>query len=147
MEVEIRVVPGRKEPAVVIEAPALTGEAQALAEHIGALFPRPLTLWQGDRAVLTDPGAILRFYADGKGVLAQGRDDTRYTVRARLYELEERLDPHTFVRISQSEIVNLRRVTALDLSLTGTIKMTLEGGTACYVSRRYVKKIKEAVGL
>ena len=45
MEVEIRVVPGRKEPAVVIEAPALTGEAQALAERIGALFPRPLTLW------------------------------------------------------------------------------------------------------
>ena len=38
-------------------------------------------------------------------------------------------------------------VTALDLSLTGTIKMTLAGETACYVSRRYVKKLKEALRL
>ena len=49
--------------------------------------------------------------------------------------------------MSHSEIVNLRQVTGLDLSLTGTIRMTLRGGTACYVSRRYVKKIKEALGL
>ena len=35
----------------------------------------------------------------------------------------------------------------LDLTLTGTIRMTLEGGTVCWVSRRYVKKIKEALGL
>lgn len=69
-------------------------------------------------------------------------------MRLRLYELEERLDRHTFVRISHSEIVNLKRVTALDLSFSGTIKMTLADGAAvCYVSRRYVKKIKEALGL
>ena len=35
----------------------------------------------------------------------------------------------------------------LDLTLAGTIKMTLEGGTVCWVSRRYVKKIKQALGL
>ena len=51
------------------------------------------------------------------------------------------------MRISHSEIVNLKKVTALDLSLTGTIRMTLSDVTACYVSRRYVKKIKEALGL
>ena len=54
---------------------------------------------------------------------------------------------HAFVRISHSEIVNLRKITALDLSLTGTIRITLAGGTVCYASRRYVKKIKEALGL
>ena len=70
-----------------------------------------------------------------------------YDLRERLYELEGKLDRHTFVRISHSEIVNLRKVTALDLSLTGTIRMTLAGGVVCYVSRRYVKKIKEALGL
>ena len=70
-----------------------------------------------------------------------------YDLRERLYELEGRLDRHVFVRISHSEIVNLKKVTALDLSLTGTIRMTLAGDTVCYVSRRYVKKIKEAIGL
>ena len=65
-----------------------------------------------------------------------------------LSELEGRLDRHTFVRISHSEIVHLKQVTALDLSLAGTIKMTLAGGAAvCWVSRRYVPKIKQALGL
>lgn len=68
-------------------------------------------------------------------------------MKQRLYELEGALDRHTFVRISHSEMVNLKKVTALDLKLSGTIKMTLEGGTACYVSRRYVKKIRDALGL
>ena len=70
-----------------------------------------------------------------------------YTVRERLYELERRLAGRSFARVSHSEIVNLKRVTALDLSLTGTIRMTLTGGVTAYVSRRYVKKIKEVLGL
>ena len=40
-----------------------------------------------------------------------------------------------------------KTLTALDLSITGTIRMTLEGGVTAYVSRRYVKKIKQALGL
>ena len=68
-------------------------------------------------------------------------------MRERLYELEERLDRRTFARISHSEIVNLRKVTAVDLSLTGTIRMTLAGGTVCYVSRRCVKKLRQALGV
>ena len=62
-------------------------------------------------------------------------------------KVEVKLDRHTFVRISNSEIINLKKVTALDLTLSGTIKMTLQGGTVCRVSRRYVKKIKEALEL
>lgn len=68
-------------------------------------------------------------------------------IELRLYELEELLPSHQFVRVSHSEIINLRRVTALDLGLTGTIRITLDGGVVTYASRRYVKKIKEALGL
>ena len=68
-----------------------------------------------------------------------------YTVRLRLYELEERLEPSRFVRISNSEIINLDRVTSVDLSLSGSICMTLDGAVKAYVSRRYMKKIKEVL--
>ena len=90
--------------------------------------------------------SFLRFYTDGKGVSAQTGQEV-YPVRLRLYELEERLDRTRFARISSGEIVNLDRVTSLDLSLSGTIRMTLDGGIQTYVSRRYVKKIKEALHL
>lgn len=148
MKVEIRIVPEREEPTVVIETPELNARAEELAARLRALTPEAPTLWQADRAVRPAAADILRFYAADKGVFAQLSDGQICTVRLRLYELEEQLDRHTFVRISQSEIVNLKQVTALDLSLTGTIKMTLAGGAAiCYASRRYVKKIKQALGL
>ena len=92
------------------------------------------------------PREIPRFYTDGQGVSAQTAGET-YAVRLRLYELEERLDQTRFVRISNSEIINLDRVTAVDLSLSGTICMTLDGTVKAYVSRRYMKKIKEVLNM
>ncbi len=68
-------------------------------------------------------------------------------MRQRLYELEERLDGTMFVRISNSEIINLKKVRKLDLSLTGTIRVLMTDGAATYVSRRYVKKIKQVLGI
>ena len=148
MKVEIRIVPEREEPTVVIETPDLNARVEELIARIAALEPELPPIWQGDRAVRCPAEDILRFYSADKGIFAQLTDGRVCTVRLRLYELEERLDGHTFVRISQSEIVNLKRVTALDLSLSGTIKITLAGGAAaCYASRRYVKKIKQALGL
>ena len=70
-----------------------------------------------------------------------------FLLRQRLWELEERLDSHHFIRISNSEIINLRRVIAFDLSLTGTICVSLQGGQISYVSRRYVRTIRQALGL
>lgn len=144
MKVDIRIDPACGEPTVTITAPAMTDEIKALAARLegGAA----LVGWDGDRAVPLAEDAILRCYGEDKGVKVQALSGV-YELKERLYELEARLDRHTFVRISHSEIVSLRKITALDLSLTGTIRITLAGGTVCYASRRYVKKIKEALGL
>ena len=144
MKVDIRIDPSCAGPTVTITAPALTDEVKALAARLegGAA----LIGWDGDTAVPLSQGDILRCYGEEKGVKVQTIGAV-YDLKERLYELEARLDRHTFVRISHSEIVNLRKVTALDLSLTGTIRITLTGGTVCYVSRRYVKKIKETLDL
>ena len=147
MKVEVQIDPGLDEPAVIVRAPSLTGEIEALVQKLRAsALPRPFTVYQEREPVRVSRSAVLRFFAEDKGVFCQTGQGV-YTVRQRLYELEEELEGARFVRVSNSEIVNLDRVTALDLTLTGTIKMTLEGGTACWVSRRYVKKIKQALGL
>lgn len=144
MKVEIRIDPACGEPAVTITAPAMTEEVRALAARLegGAA----LIGWAEGRAVPLAEDDLLRCYGEEKGVRAQTIGGV-YDLKERLYELEARLDRHAFVRISHSEIVNLRKITALDLSLTGTIRITLTGGTVCWASRRYVKKIKEALGL
>ena len=144
MEVEIKIDPERQEPKLIIYAPHDTPELQELTKQLSSLSLGPLQVWEEERPFLFQQSEFLRFYTEGKGVCAQTAKKT-YTVRLRLYELEERLDSLHFVRISNSEIINLDAVTAVDLSLTGTICMTLDGKLTSYVSRRYVKKIKEVL--
>lgn len=146
MDVTVKIEPGRREPRVVLYAGADTPELRELAEKLAGLSLGPVPAFQGERAVLLEPRQVLRFFADGRGVSAQTEEGS-FAVRLRLYELEERLTPRGFLRVSHSELVNRRKITGLDLSLTGTIRMTLEGDVTVYVSRRYVKKIKEALGL
>ena len=147
MKVEVRIDPALKRPKVVIYAPAATAEVNELARRLATEGTSPtFTAFRESEALLPPLSDILRFFADGKGVSCQTAGGV-YAVRQRLYELEEELEGTRFVRVSHSEIVNLNKVSALDLSLTGTIKLTLEGDVAVYVSRRYVKKIKQVLGL
>ena len=145
MKVEIQVDPELEEPLVVLRVPSPTEEVEQLARRLrGEAVPQPFTVYTEREAVRVSRSMVLRFYAEDKGVSCQTGKGT-FAVRRRLYELEEELAGTRFVRVSNSEIVNLDRVAGLDLTLAGTIKMTLEGGTVCWVSRRYVKKIKQAL--
>lgn len=148
MKVELRIDPELKRPEAVIRAPAATPEVLAMVERLRRESASPaFTAFRDSEAVLLPLHDILRFFTDGKGVSCQTEQGV-FTVRQRLYELEEEFEGTRFVRVSNAEIVNLDQVTALDLSITGTIRITLAGGAAtAYASRRYVKKIKAAVGL
>lgn len=147
MKVEVQIDPELEEPVVVLRVPSPTEEVEHLVRRLrGEAAPQPFTVYREREAVRVSRSMVLRFYAEDKGVSCQTGKGV-FAVRQRLYELEEELAGTRFVRVSNSEIVNLDRVTGLDLTLAGTIKMTLEGGTVCWVSRRYVKKIKQALGL
>lgn len=144
MEIELRFDPELQQPKLILCAPHDSKELQSLIRQLKGISLDPIRVWEEERSHLLPQNEFLRFYTEGKGVCAQTAEKI-YTVRLRLYELEEQLDPLRFVRISNSEIVNLDRVTAIDLSYTGTIRMTLDSTVTSYVSRRYVKKIKEVL--
>lgn len=146
MKVNVVLEPERTDIQVTIHAPAATPEVEALAARLLVEGNGTVLGFRGAEATPLNLADILRFYGEDKEVRAQTAAGL-YTVRQRLYELEERLAVLRFARISHSEIVNLRQVTALDLTLTGTIRITLSDGTVCWASRRYVKRIKEVLGL
>ena len=100
---------------------------------------------RGDKCVL-ELHDILRFYADGQKVMAQGITES-YSVSEKLYELERQLDERQFIRISKAEIVNIRKIKKLDISHTGTIKVVLVDETETYTSRRNVSKLKSVLGI
>ena len=97
----------------------------------------------GNKCVLTQ-GSISRFFAQGQKVLAKNEEGT-YVIGKKLYELEQELDDSVFIRISKSEIINMRKIKRLDMNTTGTIKVIMRDGTETYTSRRNVTRLKQAL--
>lgn len=124
----------------------MTDEVTNLARKFTAGAPRMIAGVKSGEIEILEPDNLIRIYANTGKVVAVTQSG-EYTLRLRLYELEEYLDPHQFVRISNSEIINLKKVKGFDLSFAGTIRVKLSDGSVTYVSRRYVSKIKHVLGM
>ena len=146
MQVEIQIDESATEAKVIIVTNEISQEVQLLMKRLAEDRPQILAGFHGDSVSLLHPEQIIRVYAaNGKVYAATTLGE--FTLRLRLYEAEERLDTSSFVRISHSEIINLRKVKGFDLSFSGTISVKLSDGSITFVSRRYVSKIKKVLGL
>lgn len=146
MEIEIRIDAERREPKVIVLTDKMTEEVSSIIQKLSEEQQTVIAGFRDDILEILDPGDIYRVYASNGKVFAE-TSHGEYSLRLRLYETEQRLDSHVFVRISNSEIINLKKVRGFDLSFTGTICVMLSNGTPTYVSRRYVAKIKQVLGL
>lgn len=149
MNIEIKLDSSCTVPKIVILTDQITEEIEALVKKLES--PQSLT---GCRNGLNREGVfeiieqndIIRLYAASGKVFAV-TEKGEYTLRLRLYELEARLEASSFVRISNSEIINLKKARSFDLSLAGTICVSLSNGDRSYVSRRCVSKVKQTLGI
>jgi DNA-binding LytR/AlgR family response regulator len=146
MQIEVKIDASCKEPKVIVVADKMTDEINALLKKLSEEAPQILAGFREGSVTILEQADIIRIYAAaGKVYAAAGSGE--YSLRLRLYELEERLNKDRFVRISNSEIINLKKVKGFDLSFSGTICVTLSNETVTYVSRRYVAKIKQVLGI
>lgn len=132
-----------KEPEIVICGAEKTKELAELKQIIAEAVDEKITVYDERDAVRITQSEVIRFFAGRQRVYAQTADAT-YLVRARLYELEETLKKQ-FVRISNSEIVNIKKIRRMDTSMAGTIHMYLQADIETYVSRRYVSRIRDSL--
>lgn len=146
MNVEIKIDSAYVEPKVIVITASITEKVNNIVKKLSEDNPQIISGAKGDTVEILERSELIRIYADsGKTVAVT--DNGEYTVRRRLYEMEELLGNDFFVRISNSEIINLKKVNHFDMSFTGTICVRLSNGAVTYVSRRYVSKIKKILGL
>jgi DNA-binding LytR/AlgR family response regulator len=145
MKVEVQLDEKCDEITVVIVAKEMTDEVSGLLRQLSNQYPNVITGFRDGSAVILDIKKIIRIYAAQQKVYVVA-EDGEYTIRLRLYQLEERLSPE-FVRTSNAEIINLQKVRDFDLSFAGNICVRFLNGDTTYVSRRYVKKIKNILGI
>lgn len=146
MQVEIKIDASCEKPRAIIVTNQMTEEIAELVKILSEEKRSVLAGFREGEAFLLEEANIIRIYAAEGRVLAETADG-EYQLRLRLYELEARLCRDLFVRISNSEIINLKKVRRFDLSYAGTICISLANGTTSYVSRRYVAKIKQVLGI
>lgn len=146
MQIEIKIDSNCKEPKIIILTDKMTDEVNEIVKRLSEEAPQIIAGIKDGRLEILDQTNIFRVYSTDKKVFAV-TNSGEYIIRMRLYEVEERLDKNNFVRISNSEIINIRNVKNFDLSFTGTICVSLLDGTVTYASRRYVAKIKLLLGI
>ena len=146
MQVEIKIDSTVTEPKVVILTDQINEEINEIFRKLSDTESQMIAGFQNDTVTLLDQDTILRIYAANGKVFA-ATEKGEYLIRLRLYELDARLRRDRFVRISNSEIINLKKVRHFDLRFSGTICVSLSDGTTTYISRRYVSKIKDLLGL
>ncbi len=132
------------EPEIHICNEEKNKEIERLAQIVSDAVNTTITGYAENGVELLSCETIIRIYTENQKIYAATSNGT-YRLHQRLFELEEILDSKRFIRISNSEIVNLRKIKRLDTSITGTIRMYLQGDNETFVSRRYVAKIKKVL--
>ena len=135
-------------PYCVIHTDAETDGIKAIAEKISRMDEKGrsamLTGWDGDYCIQVKQSEIFRIYSMDKKVYLETKKET-LLLKLRLYEFEELAQNcgwTEFIRISNTDIANFSKVTKLDMSLTGIVRVNFTNGKDAIVSRRYMNKIK-----
>ena len=149
LKVGINIDHSVEEVEVLITAQEQSRTVNALYEHIVEFDKKSLetlTAYRDDIAKIVNVTDVFRIYTGNQKVYIQTHQG-EYAIRYRLYELEAALDKKQFLRISNSEIINVKKIRDIDLSLIGRICIRFEDNTQTYVSRRYIPKIKKSLGI
>lgn len=146
MKVEIVIDEMYKEPKVMIMTDKITDNVNSIIRKLSDDNSELIAGFMEDHMEVLDPLDIYRIFSESGKVYAE-TDRGQFKLRLKLYEAEQRLEHQDFIRISNTDIINLRKVKNFDLSFVGTICIVLLNGTVTYASRRSVAKIKKRLGI
>lgn len=144
MKVELNIDKKFEETIVTISANKVNDEIQNLVNYIENKEDYFTGISDG-KVCLLNLEDIIRVYVEDRKVYVVTVEG-RFIVRKKLYEVQSTLTKD-FIKISQSEIANIKYIHSLDLGLRGTIVINYKNSDISYVSRRMLKEFKVKLGL
>ena len=125
--------------ATVHSPSALTDEIEALVRKYAGTDRIP-AYTEDDLKMLLFSDIECITVLEGK-TYAIDRQNRRYRIKQRLYELEEQL-PSSFIRINKSTLANETRLDRFAVTYSGAVDAVFQCGYREYVSRRCFAQIK-----
>lgn len=93
-----------------------------------------------------EPERLELIRTEGREIICYDNSKNRYVLGKPLYELEHLLGS-SFVRVSKSTIVNIKRIDHVKAGFNGTMELVMKNGIKDYISRSFRKAFKERLGL
>ena len=144
MKVELNIDNKFEETIVTISANKVDDEIQNLVNYIENKEDYFTGISDG-KVCLLNMEDIIRVYVEDRKVYVVTIEG-KFIIRKKLYEVQSMLNKD-FIKISQSEIANIKYIYSLDLGLRGTIIINYKNSDISYVSRRMLKAFKVKLGL
>ncbi|KRN13930.1 response regulator [Lactobacillus gigeriorum DSM 23908 = CRBIP 24.85] len=134
--------PSCDEPEIVLKAPEITEEVEAVYKQLLGRQNKILQLEveKDNVSYYLKLSEILFFETDSKLVMAHTKNEA-FKVNYKLYELEEILGAN-FMRVAKSTIINLDQIYSLTRSISNCEVTFQESYKKVYVSRRYYRAVR-----
>ncbi|TXL65722.1 LytTR family transcriptional regulator [Cerasibacillus terrae] len=142
MKVNIEIDEKYKETCITIQTNEWTEELEEIIQVINRRKKERLFGVEEEQTVLLDPNDIDFVYAQKRKVFASCKKGD-IEIKKKLYEVEEILVPHGFMRFSKSVIGNLNQIQRFELSFNGNLCVYFHSGNKEYITRKFVAKVKE----
>lgn len=143
---EIEIVHEREDGIkVTIDCPKKDETVEDLKRHIEQYDSR-IKGYKNSEMLLIDIKDIYYIETVDSKTFLYTRNDV-LEVRYRIYELEEMLSKKDFIRTSKSQIINICKMKTLSPQLNRTLMVTLDNDESLQISRRYVKDLKQKLGM
>jgi two-component system, LytTR family, response regulator len=127
------------------ESEKLKSAVQTYDESQRAQLLERIPVKKNDEIFLVPVGEVICIVADGELLHITTTRGQRYTINYRLKDLETRLAPEKFVRLSRGALANLEMIAKVSPLPGGTYLVTLKNNQELPVSRLQSKLLREKI--
>ncbi|MEI3613786.1 LytTR family DNA-binding domain-containing protein [Pseudogracilibacillus sp. SO30301A] len=142
MKINIDIDDNHEETRITIQAKEWTQELEEIVNIIKKNKQQRLLGVDEEQTILLEPKEIDFIHSEKRKTYAVSKD-SRFEVKMKLYEVEEFLIPHGFMRFSKSVIGNIHRIKKFEASFNGNLCVYFQSGSKEYITRKYVGAIKD----
>ncbi|MCR4692159.1 MAG: LytTR family transcriptional regulator DNA-binding domain-containing protein [Lachnospiraceae bacterium] len=145
MKIQIDIDEKYPDTEIVIRANKLDSDVEKIVAMM-RMVNMQIGVRKNDETYLLDVEKILYIEAVERKTFVYTSDET-YESDLRLYEMEQELLEHDFIRISKQSIVNIRMIRSLKSDINRKIRITLKNDEQIVVSRMYSDELRRKLRL
>ena len=133
MNIEVKIDKNYSTPQVIILSNKMTSEISTIVNKISNITQESLQAYKDHKLYILKRDEIESIYSENGKVYVRCSNEV-YSTQNRLYEIENLLDCNSFIRISNSEIINFDKVNYIDFKIIGTLIFNFKNGNklTCY---------------